>query len=76
MEKSKRIELNDETVETVAGGKITFTWTGSTGTIGLNGNMDHTLNDYNAFITYYQENKATLGEQTILNNLQALGIIS
>ncbi len=45
-----RIELNDEILETVAGGNITFDWDGKVGHCGLNGDKSYTFNSRSEFV--------------------------
>lgn len=69
-----KIELLDEELDDINGGQITYTWDGSQGTIGRNGNNRYKLLNKDAFIKYYNENKATMSEATIIKNLIAQGI--
>ena len=71
---SNKIEINDAELNDVAGGQITYTWDGNHGTIGRNGNNRYILVDKAAFIAYYNENKDTMSEATIIKNLLAQGI--
>ncbi len=71
---SNRIEINDAELDDVNGGRITYTWDGDHGTIGRNGNNRYILVDKDAFIAYYNENKDTMSEATIIRNLLAQGI--
>lgn len=72
---SDRIEIKDNELNDVTGGKITYTWNGTTGSIGINGNNNFVLLDKNAFGAYYSQVKDTLSEKEILKNLMAKGII-
>ena len=73
---SSREYLLDEELENVTGGKITYTWDGSAGTIGINGNNAFVLLDKDAFVSYYNSVKGTgIKESQVLKNLLAKGII-
>lgn len=71
-----RNAIMDNDLDNVTGGKITYTWDGSTGTIGINNNNAFVLLDKNAFVSYYNSVKGTgIKESEILKNLLAKGII-
>lgn len=71
-----REAILDNDLENVTGGKITYTWDGSTGTIGINNKNSFVLLDKDAFVSYYNSVKGTgIKESAILNNLLAKGII-
>lgn len=72
---ANRVELFDDELDKVTGGKITYTWDGSVGTIGINGNNPYILLDKNAFGAYYSQVKDSMPETQILKNLLAKGII-
>lgn len=75
---SNKIELCDELLNDVIGGKITYTWDSSAhiGTIGINNNNPFILLDREAFVTYYNSVKGTgIKESTVLTNLLKMGII-
>lgn len=61
---SNKIELKDEELDFVNGGDITYTWNGTSGTIGINGDNRFILVDKDAFVSYYNEvhGKVTEGE--------------
>lgn len=71
-----RQELLDEELDAVSGGKITYTWNGTIGSIGINGNNPYILLDKDAFGAYYMKVKDTMGETKILKNLLKMGIIA
>lgn len=52
-------EIRDEELEAVIGGEITYTWDGTTGTIGIGGNNNLILVDKAAFVSYYNSVKGT-----------------
>lgn len=70
----KRFEIQDGDLENIVGGKITYTWDGSSGTIGINGNNPFILVDKAAFISYYKSVEGTMSDGAILNNLLSQGI--
>lgn len=72
---SSRIEINDNDSRNISGGKITYTWDGTQGTIGINGYNNFILLDKDAFGEYYTEVKGYMPEVEILKNLHAMGII-
>ncbi len=72
---SERIELFDDELLNVSGGQITYTWDGTTGTIGMNGYNPFVLVNKGAFITYYNEVKGTKSDAEILSHLLATGVI-
>ena len=70
-----KIDIREEDLDNVTGGKITYTWNGTEGSIGINGNNNFKLLNKDAFVSYYAENKETMTEKDILKNLAAMGII-
>lgn len=71
-----KVELFDEELDDVTGGKITYTWDGTSGTIGINGNNNLILIDKDAFVTYYKSvQDQGLKDSQILKNLIAKGIV-
>lgn len=75
---SNRIELCDELLNNVTGGKITYTWDESAhiGTIGINDNNPFILLDKDAFVSYYNSVKGTgVTESQVLTALLKRGII-
>lgn len=68
-------EIFDNELDYVSGGKITYTWNGEHGTIGINGNNNFILVDKDAFGAFYMANKETMSEVDILKSLYAQGII-
>ena len=71
---SNRINLNDEELDLVSGGDITYTWKDGKGTIGLDGNNPFILVDKQAFLDYFNSVKGTMTDGQILRNLLAMGI--
>jgi len=72
----KRVELFDDELENVTGGKITFTWSSADniGTIGIDGNNCLVLLDKAAFLSYYKSVQGTMTDGAILKQLLAKGI--
>lgn len=73
---SKIVELHDDDLDQVSGGKITYTWDGSTGTIGMNGYNPFVLVNKDAFVAYYNSVEGTKSDADILNDLLANGTIA
>ena len=72
-----KFELFDEELNDVTGGRITYTWDGDKGTIGINGNNNLTLLDKNAFVAYYKSVQGTgVKDSQILKDLIAKGIVT
>ena len=72
-----KVELFDEELNDVTGGRITYTWDGDKGTIGINGNNNLTLLDKNAFVAYYKSVQGTgVKDSQILKDLIAKGIVT
>lgn len=70
-----KVELFDEELNDVTGGRITYTWDGNKGTIGINGNNNLTLIDKDAFVSYYKSVQGTgMKDSQILKDLLAKGI--
>ena len=73
---SKKIELTDDMLDSVSGGQITYSWDGTSGTIGIDGNQPFILVNKDAFIDYYQSVKGTgIKESAVLRYLLAQGYI-
>ena len=49
---SNRVELNDELMENVIGGTITFDWDGKVGHCGLNGDKSYTFTSRGDLIAF------------------------
>ena len=71
-----RIEINDDVLENVVGGNITFDWDGKIGHCGLNGDKSYTFNSRSAFVAAvtacYQ---AGMSDVECLNKLKADKVI-
>lgn len=72
---ANRVEIFDDDLANVNGGRITYTWDGTVGTIGLNGNNAFILLDKNAFVSYYNSVKDTATDAEVLTALMQKGII-
>ena len=71
-----KVAIFDDDLDNVTGGKITYTWDGNVGTIGIDGNNAFVLLDKDAFTSYYNSVKGTgIKESQVLKNLLAKGII-
>lgn len=72
----KRVELFDDDLDNVTGGKITFTWSSADniGTIGIDDNNALILLDKGAFLSYYKSVQGTMSDGAILKQLLAKGI--
>lgn len=68
-------KLNDDDLELVAGGDISYTWDGSIGTIGINGNNVFILVDKEYFVSYLNSVHGTMTDADILNHLLSVGAI-
>lgn len=71
---SNKVELNDEELDLVNGGDITYTWNGTSGRIGIDGNNAFILVDKQAFINYYNTAHGKETDGNILRYLLAHGI--
>lgn len=72
---SKNVQqLSDDELDLVAGGDISYTWNGSSGTIGLDGNNVFVLTDKQAYLDYFNSVHGTMTDGDILRNLLAMGI--
>lgn len=47
---SERIEINEENLESIVGGNITFDWNGKVGHCGLNGDKSYTFDSRTKFV--------------------------
>lgn len=73
---SNRVQLNDEFLEGVVGGKITFDWDGAVGHCGLNGDKSYTFTDKGQFVAFVTNCfKQGMKDSECLNALVAAGII-
>ncbi len=72
---SDKIELNDEQLDEVTGGAITYTWNGTEGSLGMNGNNRYKLLDKGAFLKVYNEMFGKYSDAEIIRELRSQGII-
>ena len=72
---AERKEIFEESLDSVSGGRITYTWDGTTGTIGIDGDNPFTLVDKEGFVSYYKANGSSMDDATMLNKLMELGYI-
>ena len=63
---SDRIELHEEELDQVNGGNITYTWNGTSGRIGINGDNKFILVNKEAFVKYYTEVHGKVSDGAIL----------
>ena len=70
-----RIAINEEQLDDINGGAITYTWDGSQGSLGMNGKNIYTLLDKNAFLKVYNEMFGKASDAEIIKTLRAQGII-
>ena len=61
-------------VRGTAGGHITYTWDGTSGTVSYGG-YTYTLLDRDTFMNYYSANQGFLTDAQIIENLLAMGVI-
>lgn len=66
---SDKTKLQDEELENVTGGRITYTWDGTSGTIGLNGNNRYILLDKDEFVKYWNSEAGNKSDAEILTYL-------
>ena len=72
---SKRMIINEEQLDSVTGGKITYTWDGSQGSLGMNGVNKYILLDKNAIIKVYNEMSSDYNDAEIIRALREQHII-
>jgi len=72
----EKIMINDADLDNVTGGKITYTWDGNSGTIGIGGNNCFVLVNKEAFVSYYKSVEGTgMKDSEILTNLIKKGYV-
>ncbi len=72
---ANRLEIMDEELDNVSGGKITYTWNGTEGSLGINGNNKYKLLNKDAFVNIYNQMKADYSDADIIKALREQGII-
>ena len=72
-----RIQINDEALEEVVGGNLTYTWFGGQGTCGLNNNNKWKFTDKAKFESFMKECMQVKGMTDVetLKAMQSAGII-
>lgn len=70
-----RIEINEEQLDNINGGAITYTWDGTQGSLGIDGNNVFKLLDKGAFLKVYNEMFGKYNDVEIIKALKAKGII-
>lgn len=71
-----KIQILDEELDDVTGGRITYTWDGNQGSLGINGNNPYILVNKQAFLDYYNSVKDSgMKDSEIIKNLRAKGYI-
>ena len=71
---SERKEINEDTLEMIVGGKVTYTWGNGHGTCGLNGNNKYQFDDLDEFENFVNTHP-DLRNGYLLDALLAAGII-
>lgn len=72
---SDRIIINDEQLDNVSGGQITYTWNGTEGSLGMNGNNVYKLLSKKKFISIYNDMKDDYSDAEIIRELKNQGVI-
>lgn len=72
---ANRIEINDEQLDTVNGGAITYTWDGTQGSLGVNGTNPYILLNKDAFLKVYNEMFGKYNDAEIIKELKKQKII-
>ena len=72
---ANRISINDEQLDNVTGGAITYTWDGKTGSLGLNGKNTYMLLDKAAFLEVYNDLFGKVSDAEIIKTLREKKII-
>ncbi len=72
---SDRIQINDEQLDEINGGAITYTWDGQQGSLGINGNNGYVLLNKGAFLSVYNEMFGKYTDTQIIKELRNRGII-
>ena len=72
---ANRIEINDEQLDNVNGGAITYTWDGNEGSLGINGNNPYKLLNKTKFLEVYNQMFGKYTDTQIINELKKQKII-
>lgn len=70
-----RIEIKDEQLDNVSGGAITYTWNGTEGSLGIDGNNIYKLLNKDAFLGVYNDMFGKYTDLEIIKELKARGIV-
>ncbi len=71
-----RISIEEELLDNINGGAITYTWNGQTGSLGIDGKNIYTLHDKEAYLKVYNENFGKKNDLEIIKILKQKGIIT
>lgn len=71
----EKMQLNDDELDLVNGGDITYTWNGTSGSIGIDGKNVFKLINKDGFVTYYNSVHGKLSDAEILTNLIKKGYV-
>ena len=69
----EREKINDQVTEEVVGGSIIFNADHTT--CGRNCNNQYKVNDYNAVLKYIGDNRMSMSEKTMINNMLGMGLL-
>ncbi len=74
---AERMQINDEALEEVVGGNLTYTWFGGQGTCGLNNNNKWKFSDKTKFESFMKDCMQVKGMTDVetLQAMKAAGII-
>ena len=74
---SNREVINDEFLDNISGGAVTYTWDkeAKQGSLGINGNNPYILLDKDAFLAVYNELFGKVSDAAIVRTLREKGII-
>jgi len=75
MNMSNREPINEQELQQVNGGQITYCWNGKTGSLGMNGVNKYKLLDKEAFLKVYNEMFGQYSDADIIRVLRERGII-
>ncbi len=72
---ANRVAINEDQLDNVTGGAITYTWDGQTGSLGLNGKNTYILLSKTAFLEVYNELFGKVSDAEIIKTLREKKII-
>ena len=72
---SDRIEIEDELLDNIDGGAITYTWDGNQGSLGVNGNNPYQLVDKSKFLEIYNDMFGKYNDAEIIKELKKQGVV-